>query len=84
MASTPKTTLLEEMAELLQCAYLTDLHELTGKQCGRLFRKLKNIQPEEYTLFCWNDTLNYLFRAPEQDNEAAAKALLLKLLQSRK
>ena len=28
MKSTPKTTLLEDMAELLQFTYLTDLHEL--------------------------------------------------------
>lgn len=84
MESTPKTTLLEDMAELLQCTYLTDLHELTSRQCGKLFRKLKTIQPEEYTLFCWNDTLDYLFRAPAQETETAAKAALLKLLQSRK
>ena len=53
-------------------------------ECRKLYRKLKTIQPEEYTLFCWNDTLDYLFRAPAQETESAAKDALLKLLQSKK
>lgn len=84
MKSTPKTTLLEDIAEHLQCTYLTDLHELAHWQCRKLYRKLKTIQPEDYTLFCWNDTLDYLFRAPAQETESAAKDALLKLLQSKK
>lgn len=72
METTPKTTLIEDMALTLKCQYISDLLSMTEGQQMKLYRKLKNIQPEEYTLFCWNDALNYLFHAPAQETVNAA------------
>ena len=42
------------------CAYLSDLHWLSGGQKMRLAREIERIEAPEASLHEWNDALEYL------------------------
>lgn len=48
---------LEELTELTGVAYLSDLQKINY---DLVRRQIRNINPEKYTLFQWQDTAKYL------------------------
>lgn len=48
---------LEILTELTAVEYLSDLQTISY---DLVRRQLRNIKPEDYTLFQWKDTANYL------------------------
>ena len=48
---------LEVLTELTAVEYLSDLQTISY---DLVRRQLRNINPEDYTLFQWQDTANYL------------------------
>lgn len=48
---------LEELAELTGVMYLSDLQKISY---DLVRRQIKNIAPDKYTLFQWQDTVKYL------------------------
>lgn len=48
---------LEELAELTGVMYLSDLQKISY---DLVRRQIRNIDPDKYTLFQWQDTAKYL------------------------
>ena len=75
-----KVPLLDYLQWKMGCAYLSDLHWLSGGQRMRLAREIERIEAPEASLHEWNDALEYLLgRGPEPTAEAARAALIAAL-----
>lgn len=78
-------SLLDWMARLVTCEYLSDLRRLTDQQRQTLTEALTIQTADEKERRQWNDTLTYLFEdSAPQDSAAAARALLLRRLSSQR
>lgn len=74
------TTLLERAWQLMGFEYLSDLRFLSGEERRILSQCFREIEPESYTTFQWNDALAYLVNGNPEDTPAAARAKLIMLL----
>ena len=75
-----KVPLLDYLQWKMGCAYLSDLHWLSGGQKMRLAREIERIEAPEVSLHEWNDALEYLAgRGPEPTAQAARAALIAAL-----
>ena len=74
--------LLEEAAAYMECQYLSDLRFLSPYQRCVLAAHLERHDAQRYTLFEWNDALEYLSGyAAESTAEEARSKLLYSLRQ---
>lgn len=73
--------LLEAMAILTGCEYLSDLHYIDKLQRRRLAQKLEMVDAKNTDLFEWNDALEYLTgqKTPQPSAEQAKSALIAAL-----
>lgn len=69
--------LLDRAAAHLGCHYISDLRYLTRYQRCILAAHIEDCDVEQYSLFVWNDALEYLCRKPPEATEMAAKEALL-------
>ena len=75
-----KVPLLDYLQWKMGCAYLSDLHWLSGGQKMRLAQELERIEAPEASMHEWNDALEYLAgRGPEPTAQAARAALIAAL-----
>ena len=73
-------SLLVYAASFLELEYLSDLRYLTSKQRRNLSSYIEGLDALQFTLFQWNDALEYLGAgSAEQTIEAARSKLLLGL-----
>lgn len=63
-----KNQLLEELAERVNCCYLSDLS--LGKNRNLIMGALKEISAGEYPICQWNDGIYYLLRHQENFQDA--------------
>lgn len=73
-------SLLDWMARLAGCEYLSDLRKLSGRQRLNLLTALEPITAQENEIRQWNDALDYLFRGNAQPSAAAARDAILRQL----
>lgn len=81
MAKTPG--LLESAAALLGCQYLSDLHYLIPCQYSDLADYLAQCASEQFSLFEWNDALEYLTGIEAQYSADIAKDTLVDALRAK-
>ena len=74
--------LLDRAAAYLGCQYISDLRYLTQYQRSILATAIEGYDAEDYSLFEWNDALQYLCGKPPEVSTMEAKEALLKLLRS--
>lgn len=72
--------LLDALASIAGCSYMSDLRYLDSWQRIRLTRVLENIPTDMAGLDEWNDTLVYLGRDPPEKTAEAAKEQLIQIL----
>ena len=73
--------LLDEAATFMKVQYLSDLRFLSTGRC-RLAAFLETIDATEYTLFQWNDAIEYLKAGVKQQTAQVARAQLLRALRT--
>ena len=73
-------SLVDYLFYRLGCAFLSDLHYLTGTEREKLCGVLRGISPDAASLQEWNDALGYLTNAAPEPTASAAKERLLDLL----
>lgn len=76
-------SLLDELAERMDCGYLSDLRYLDPEGRARLAEQLEPLSAGAYPLAQWNDGLEYLAGEPPCPDARQAKAALLAALRSR-
>ncbi len=72
-------SLLDVLAQRMNCTYLSDLRFLSVCRRGQLARKIENIPVEAASVSEWNDALRYLTGrtpAPEQTAEESRNRLI--------
>ncbi|MEA4942474.1 hypothetical protein SDC9_93755 [bioreactor metagenome] len=67
--------LLEDLAERLDCIYLSDLR--TEKYRSRAVHAALEFSPEDYSVFQWRDAANYLLDLTEPPQTTAEARKLL-------
>lgn len=72
--------LIEYLASALQCEYLADLHRLDRERKRYMADFIRPLKEEDYSLFQWNDSLEYLVGESTKSTAAEAKELLLRKL----
>ena len=72
--------LIDYLANALQCEYLDDLHRLDRERKQYLADFICPLKEEDYSLFQWNDALEYLVGESAKPTAAEAKELLLQKL----
>ena len=78
-----KESLLDRLAARMGCTYLSDLHWMDRTQKAKLASVVWHIEPEDATLFEWNDALLYLAGNPPAETAGAAREKLLDYLSDR-
>lgn len=78
--STP--CLLDEAATFMKVQYLSDLRFLSTDGRSRLAAFLETFDAAEYTLFQWNDAIEYLKAGAKQQTAQVARAQLLRALRT--
>lgn len=78
--TTKSLSLLDEASAQMGCQYLSDLHYLTPYQRCVLAASLERYDAQSFTLFEWNDALEYLSDCDAEDTASAAKEKLLQSL----
>lgn len=78
--TTKSLALLDEAAAYMGCQYLSDLHYLTPYQRCVLAAHLERLDMANYTLFQWNDALEYLSGYAPETTASNAKNTLLRSL----
>lgn len=73
-------SLLDEAAAYMGCQYLSDLHYLTPYQRCLLAAHLERHDAESFSLFQWNDALEYLTEHSAEATVLLAKQKLLAAL----
>lgn len=74
--------LLDEAATFMKVQYLSDLRFLSTDGRCRLAAFLETIDAAEYTLFQWNDAIEYLKAGVKQQTAQVARAQLLRALRT--
>lgn len=72
--------LLDALSIQADCAYLSDLHCLSGWQKMRLARALECVPADAASLKEWNDALQYLVRHPPEETADSARERLIQSL----
>ena len=75
--------LLDDAASFMKVQYLSDLRFLCAKERGQLAAFLEGLEATKYTLFQWNDAVEYLQAGSPQQSIRAARKKLLQALSSR-
>lgn len=78
--TTKSLSLLDEAAACMGCQYLSDLHYLTPYQRCVLATQLECFDAGQYSLFEWNDALEYLVQEKAEASAASARTKLLNAL----
>lgn len=73
--------LLDDAAAFMKVQYLSDLRSLCSDERVRLARFFEAFDATEYTLFQWNDAIEYLSAGVKQQTPQAARTQLLHALQ---
>lgn len=76
------TCLLDEAATFMKVQYLSDLRFLSTDGRSRLAAFLETFDAAEYTLFQWNDAIEYLKAGVKQQTAQVARAQLLRALRT--
>ena len=74
--------LLDEAATFMKVQYLSDLRFLSTDGRSRLAAFLETFDAAEYTLFQWNDAIEYLKAGVKQQTAQVARAQLLRALRT--
>lgn len=74
--------LLDVAATFMKVQYLSDLRFLSTDGRCRLAAFLETIDAAEYTLFQWNDAIEYLKAGVKQQTAQVARAQLLRALRT--
>ena len=74
--------LLDEAAAFMKVQYLYDLRFLSTDGRSRLAAFLETFDAAEYTLFQWNDAIEYLKAGVKQQTAQVARAQLLRALRT--
>lgn len=74
--------LLDEAATFMKVQYLSDLRFLSTDGRCRLAAFLETFDAAEYTLFQWNDAIEYLKAGVKQQTAQVARAQLLRALRT--
>ncbi len=69
-------SLVDYLSNAMGCNSVSDLHALNSADRKRLVQILSKIQTNDYSLFQWNDALDYLADECAQDTEEKARELL--------
>ncbi len=77
----PAPSLLDYLAEKIDCTYLSDLRHLDDARRRQLRYQIWQLTPDSATLEEWNDALDYLAGRDAAPDCAAARAALLDALQ---
>lgn len=72
--------LIDHMAEIIGCEYISDLPIIAANGDSRIIGLLKQFTPQDYSLRDWNDALEYLVQKPAQTSQEAAYELLISTL----
>jgi len=75
-----KKGLLDDASDYMGCQYLSDLRYLTPYQRCILAAHIETHDVKQYSLFEWNDALEYLCRRSPKTTVIAAKEALLRSL----
>lgn len=76
MSTCQKPSLLETLSQRAGCTYLSDLRLMPYR--GFLPQVLPDIPPDTFTLWDWNDAVEYLLHVPAHfESGAQAKQFLL-------
>ena len=78
-----KTGLLEYLASVAGCSFLSDLHSVNQSQRDILAALIRTIHPQEYSLRQWNDALEYLAQKKPLAASPEARAAILQHLTDR-
>ena len=76
------SSLLDEAAAFMKVQYLSDLRLLSTDGRSRLAAFLETFDAAEYTLFQWNDAIEYLKAGVKQQTAQVARAQLLRALRT--
>ena len=76
------SSLLDEAAAFMKVQYLSDLRFLSTDGRSRLAAFLETFDAAEYTLFQWNDAIEYLKAGVKQQTAQVARAQLLRALRA--
>lgn len=76
------SSLLDEAAAFMKVQYLSDLRFLSTDGRSRLAAFLETFDAAEYTLFQWNDAIEYLKAGVKQQTAQVARAQLLRALRT--
>ena len=78
MGCLPEVSLLDALAMMSRCMYLSDLRNLSQFDRTRLARKLETLPSDAASLDEWNDALEYLAKdySPRTRAEEARAALI--------
>lgn len=74
--------LLDEAATFMKVQYLSDLRFLSTDGRSRLAAFLETFDAAEYTLFQWNDAIEYLKAGVKQQTAQVARVQLLRALRT--
>lgn len=74
--------LLDEAATFMKVQYLSDLRFLSTNGRSRLAAFLETFDAAEYTLFQWNDAIEYLKAGVKQQTAQEARAQFLRALRT--
>lgn len=80
MIDTKHLYLIDHLANLIGCEYISDLPIMAANRDPRIAGELERIKPQEYSLRDWNDALEYLVQKPAQTTQEAAYELLISTL----
>lgn len=74
--------LLDDAAAFMKVQYLSDLRFLSSEERSRLAAFLEAFDAAEYTLFQWNDAIEYLSAGVKQQTAQEARTQLLHALKT--
>lgn len=78
MVSKSDKGLLESLASILGCTYLSDLHSLDRTSCKILKAQIAKIPAEQYETRIWKDAVKYLTRKiPGEEDSETLKSMLI-------
>ncbi len=75
-----KTGLLDYLTAQMNYAYLSELRFLSREERNDLIREIDRIPSEDFSLWEWNDALEYLAKGKSKPNTEEAKSELLSML----
>lgn len=78
------TSLIDTLAEMSGCEYISDLPRMGASGKAKLADTVRTIELGSYPLQEWNYLLVYLTKEPAQETAEQAKALLLERLCEKK